>query len=207
MAASPEQIIIVSERPAVRGQVAAQLQAAGLDASRLDSCQSFIDGYDPDWCGCIVLDIDLPTASGLRIQRHLGATTCRMPVIFVLAQDGQALGVHAFEGDEFVTFDPPLAGDDLCRRIRSALDWHRQSLDDRARQAEIRARHALLSRREKDVMQEMVRGLSTKEIAGGLGLSPRTVEIYRSRVLAKMQARSVAELVRSSLAIAGEPRG
>ncbi len=163
--------------------------------------QAFIDQYDSARSGCIVLDVRLPMSRWLKFRRHREAVRCTMPVVFVSVDEDAPASLEVLHGHDFDVFDKPLASAALLDCIREALQWCEQHCSDEAQQQEAQQRYYDLTGRERDVMQRMALGLSSKRIAAELGVSPRTVDIYRSRVRTRMHANSVADLVRLSLMI------
>ncbi len=177
------------------------LEAAALDVTLFASVQDFMDCYEPAWDGCMVLDIRMPGRGGLKLQQHRQAVKCALPIVFVSAEDGVPLGMEVMQGHGFDIFDEPLKEAALVERIRQALHWYEQYIAAEKQRLLIRQIYDVMTPREQEVMQRMARGLSTKQIAAELGVSPRTVEIYRSHVLAKLGASSVADVVHLSLMI------
>jgi two-component system, LuxR family, response regulator FixJ len=149
--------------------------------------------------GCIITDIRMPEVSGIDLLRRLKELKVALPVIVITGHGDVALAVEAMKIGAADFLEKPYDGDVMLAAVRSALS--RQDDDGRrqAERAEIDARLALLSNRERDVLEGLVAGHANKRIAFDLGISPRTIEIYRANLMTKMQAASLSELVRMAL--------
>ena len=194
-------VFIVDDDPAVRDSLALLLKSMGLPTRQFESGQAMEDAYDTSWHGCIVLDMRMPGISGMELQRRLRERHCTMPVIFITGHGDVPMAVEAMQQGAFDFIQKPFRDQELLDRINQALlhdDEHR-SIEDQKRI--VHEHYALLTPRERQVMDCVVRGLANKVIAMDLDLSQRTVEIHRARVMEKMGARSLADLVRMSLLI------
>jgi two-component system response regulator FixJ len=194
-------VYVVDDDQAVRDSLGLLLRSMGLEARLFESGQAFLDALEPDWCGCLVLDIRMPGMSGMELHERLRETHNTLPVIFVTGHGDVPMAVEAMHNGAFDFIQKPFRDQELLDRINQALSWdaeHRSEEDLRRR---VQERFATLTPRECEVMEWVVRGLANKVIAMDLELSQRTVEIHRARVMEKMHARSLADLVRMSLLV------
>lgn len=197
-------VFVVDDDQAVRDSLGLLLRSMGQKARLFDSAQAFLDDYDPNMAGCIVLDIRMPGMSGMELQQKLKTMHCTVPIIFVTGHGDVPMAVEAMHHGAFDFIQKPFRDQDLLDRINQALaaDAEHRSTEDQ--RTAVRQRHATLTPREQEIMGCVVRGLTNKVIAMDLELSQRTVEIHRARVMEKMHARSLAELVRMSLLMDGQ---
>jgi FixJ family two-component response regulator len=173
----------------------ALLKSVGLESALFPSAQDFLDKYEPAQPGCLVLDIRMPGMSGLELQQQLNLRGAVIPVIFMTGHGDIPMAVEAMQHGAFDFLQKPFRDQDLLDRIQRAIvkDGElRKSLGEHNR---IRERLETLTPREREVLDLMVKGKQNKAVAQDLGVSPRTVEIHRARVMEKMEVQSVAELV------------
>ncbi|QJD28590.1 response regulator transcription factor [Methylococcus geothermalis] len=190
---------IVDDQPAVRDALKALVESEGLPARCFATSKAFLDYCTPDTHGCIVLDLCLPEMSGLELQKTLTGKGIRTPIIFITGQGDVPALAEAFRGGAFDFIEKPFENEGFLNRLREAIALDLRSSEHRRRQAEALAQYARLSKREKQVLHCTVKGYSSKDTAKSLGISHRTVEIYRANVMRKMQAETLAELVRIAL--------
>ena len=202
----PASVFVVDDDQAVRDSLGLLLKSVGIMHRLFDSAQSFLDGYDPGWQGCLVLDIRMPGMSGMELQQQLNERRCRIPIIFITGHGDVPMAVEAMQSGAFDFIQKPFRDQELLDRIHQALTHDAAHRSEEEQRRAVLERHASLTPREREVMDCVVRGLANKVIAMDLELSQRTVEIHRARVMEKMGARSLAELVRMSLLIE-EPEG
>lgn len=188
-------VFVVDDDVAVRESLSLLIRSMGLDVETFDSAQSFLSGCDPARPGCLVLDIRMPGMSGLDLQDALGAHGIGLPVIFITGHGDVTLAVRAMKAGAIDFIEKPFNDQQLLDRINQAIELDRVNRDVRDAREAAAARLALLSPREREVMERVVRGEANKVVAADLGLSERTVEIHRAKVMAKTGARSLAELV------------
>lgn len=194
-------VFVVDDDQAVLDSLGMLLRSMKIGCQLFASAQEFLDAYQPDWRGCIVLDIRMPGMSGMELHRHLVEKHATMPVIFVTGHGDVPMAVEAMHNGAFDFIQKPYRDQDLLDRINQALTWDDEHRSQEDRKRELLDRHQSLTPREREVMECVVRGLANKVIAMDLDLSQRTVEIHRARVMEKMHARSLAELVRMSMVI------
>jgi RNA polymerase sigma factor (sigma-70 family) len=192
-------VMVVDDDSGVRNAMRLLLRSVRLESVQFASATEFLERYDPDQPGCLVLDIRMPGMSGLELQQALNLRGAVIPVIFMTGHGDIPMAVEAMQHGAFDFLQKPFRDQDLLDRIQRAIikdEELRKSLGEHAR---IRERLDGLTPREREVLDLMTRGLPNKSIAQDLGVSPRTVEIHRARVMEKMEAHSVAELVRMML--------
>jgi two-component system response regulator FixJ len=192
-------VIVVDDDSGIRNAMRALLKSVGLESMQYASAQEFLAAYQPSQPGCLVLDIRMPGMSGLELQQQLNLRGAVIPVIFMTGHGDIPMAVDAMQHGAFDFLQKPFRDQDLLDRIQRAIvkDGElRQSLGEHAR---IKAHLESLTAREREVLDLMTQGKQNKVIAQDLGVSPRTIEIHRARVMEKMNAQSVAELVRMML--------
>jgi len=192
-------IMVVDDDSGVRNSMRSLLKSVGLESALYASAQEFLAAYQPVQPGCLVLDIRMPGMSGLELQQQLNLRGAVIPVIFMTGHGDIPMAVEAMQHGAFDFLQKPFRDQDLLDRIQRAIvkdTEQRQTLGETAR---IKAHVESLTAREREVLDLMTQGKQNKSIAQDLGVSPRTVEIHRARVMEKMNAQSVAQLVRMML--------
>ena len=192
-------VMVVDDDMGVRNAIRSLLKSVGLSSTLYASAQEFLASYQPSQRGCLVLDIRMPGMSGLELQQQLTLRGAVVPIIFMTGHGDIPMAVEAMQHGAFDFLQKPFRDQDLLDRIQRAIakdELLRKSLGEYAR---IRAHLESLTPREREVLDLMTQGKQNKSIAQDLGISPRTIEIHRARVLEKMNAQSVAELVRMML--------
>lgn len=187
-------VILLDDDPAMRRSLSLALELAGYVVQAHGSAEDLFDAIKPEQPGCLVLDLKMPGLDGLAVQEELQARGCTLPVIFISAFGDIPTTVRALKAGAVDFVEKPFSTDALLARIEEALAHDRRERDQHARRARIASQVRGLTRRELEVMQFVTEGLSNKEIARELGISPRTVEKYRARVMEKMRADSIADL-------------
>lgn len=197
MSPSPTPTVhIVDDDDAVRDSLALLLQTAGYATRCWADAEAFLRDYDSTLGGCLLLDVHMPSMSGLRLQQELQAVGAGLPIIFLSGHADVPMAVQALKGGAFDFLQKPCDNLQLLGVINKALEQDRQNRARQQQQHAVRERITTLTPREREVLQHIVGGKATKVIALELDLSQRTVEIYRANVMQKMQSRSVAQLVR-----------
>ena len=196
MTGSKATIYVVDDDEAVRGALRLLFRSVGLTAVTYSSGQAFLDDYSHDQPGCLVLDVRMPGMSGLELQHQLNARGAIIPVIFITGHGDVPMAVEAMQHGAFDFVQKPFRDQELLDRVHSALERDQESREQLRQTDGIRRRFASLTVREQEVLALMVRGAANKVIAGDLGVSQRTVEVHRAHVMDKMEARSIAQLVR-----------
>ena len=188
-------VFVVDDDVAVRQSLSLLIRSMGLSVESFESAQAFLSACDPERSGCLVLDIRMPGMSGLEMQEELHRRTIDLPVIFITGHGDVAMAVRAMKLGAVDFIEKPFNDQQLLDRINQALEVDRAARAARAERATLASRIELLSPREREVMDRIVAGQANKVIAIELGLSERTVEIHRAKVMTKTGARSLAELV------------
>ncbi|MBX9604837.1 MAG: response regulator transcription factor [Gammaproteobacteria bacterium] len=197
-------VFVVDDDQAVRMSLSLLIRSMGLAVETFESAAAFLGVCDPERSGCLVLDIRMPGMSGLEMQEELNRRAIGLPVIFITGHGDVAMAVRAMKSGAVDFIEKPFNDQQLLDRINKALDLDRNARAARAEHATLAARIELLSPREREVMERIVAGQANKVIAIELGLSERTVEIHRAKVMTKTGARSLAELVTMVNRYAGE---
>jgi FixJ family two-component response regulator len=190
-----ERVYVVDDDPAVREALSRLMRSAGLGARCFPSAQAFLDQALEDVPSCLVLDLGLPDASGLELQETLGRMGRDIPIVFITGHGDIPTTVRALKSGALDFLEKPFSDDDLLRAIRAALATDRRARAQRAEIALIRKRFETLTPREREVMALVIKGLLNKQIGGELGATEGTVKVHRGRVMAKMEASSVPELL------------
>ena len=188
-------VYLVDDDDAVRDSLGLLLRSIGLDCELYASALDFLEHYDPKRHACLVADIRMPGLSGLELQQRLNEQRAEIPMIFITGHGDVPMAVNAMKAGAADFIQKPFRDQDLIDRIHKALEQDKARRISRAEEDTIRARLALLTPRETEVMQRVVRGQANKVIAMDLGVSQRTVELHRARVMRKLKMRSLAELV------------
>ena len=194
-----ESVLIVDDDAAVRDSLSLLLKSVGIQSKAFDSGGEFLEAYQPDWAGCILLDIRMPGMSGMEVQRRLVERDCTLPIIFITGHGDIPMAVEAMHLGAHDFVQKPFHDQELLDRIQAALNANREQQDDIDLKRNVKNRYETLTPRESEVMSAVVKGHANKVIAMDLELSQRTVEIHRARVMEKMQVRSLAELVKLSV--------
>ncbi|MDT8397797.1 MAG: response regulator [Pseudomonadales bacterium] len=192
-----ESVFIVDDDEAVLDSLRVFLEASGFAVKTYASPESFLDDYHVELRGCVLLDIQMPTMSGLGLQEDLVAIGSVLPIIFMTGHADVPTAVQALKAGAFDFIQKPFDNGRLLELVARAFEVNRQDRQVLEQQQRIKARLQTLTPRETEVLDYIINGKASKVIASELNLSQRTVEIYRANVMQKMQARSVAQLVRS----------
>jgi FixJ family two-component response regulator len=193
-------VYVVDDEPAVRDSLAMLLRSVGLRVEAFASATAFLDAYAPALTGCLVADVRMPGMSGLALQEALAALGSTLPVIIVTGHGDVAMAVRAMKAGAADFIEKPFNEQTLLDAVHRAMATRKPSVSPGAARAEIEARVATLTPREKEVMLLVAEGRPNKVVATRLGLSTRTVEVHRAKVMEKLQARSLADLVRMAIA-------
>jgi two-component system, LuxR family, response regulator FixJ len=194
-------IFIVDDDAAVRDALKLLLRSVGQAVETYGSAQEFLDAHGEDRPGCLVLDIRMPGMSGLELQQKLNEKHSILPIIFITGHGDVPMAVEAMQAGAVDFIQKPFRDQDLIDRINQALEKDSANRAALGERNDIRRRLDTLTPREREVLELVVHGKANKVIAGDLKLSQRTVEIHRARVMEKMQASSLAHLVRMVLEV------
>lgn len=195
------EIWIVDDDEAVRLSLAALLDSEGFVTRCFAQARAFLDFVTADSRGCLVSDVRMPGLSGLDLQRALLEMGIRVPIIFMTGHADVPMAVDALKAGASDFIEKPFANQVMIDSLRAALRQFRQAAPGRRDIGGLLVRRQCLTEREREVMDLVVKGLSNKEIARLLGISPRTVDIHRGQVMGKMKAESLPDLVRIAMLI------
>ncbi|WP_295541556.1 response regulator FixJ [uncultured Thiohalocapsa sp.] len=201
-----ETVFVVDDDQAMRSSLQWLIESMGMRVETYDSAQAFLDAYYPGRAGCLLLDVRMPGMSGLELQAYLAKREHRIPVIIITGHGDVAMAVKAMKNGAVDFIEKPFDDEALIVSIRNALQHDEKQRALHAQRADIAARMVALTPREHEVMTMVTDGKSNKEIATALGVSAKTVEVHRARVMDKMRADSLAELVRMAMIADGEVR-
>ena len=191
-------IFVVDDDASVRDAISNLLESVGLHARVFGSTEEFWNASRPDAPSCLVLDVRLPGVNGLEFQEVLEKTGVSIPIIFITAHGDVPMTSRAMKGGAIEFLMKPFQKSDLLAAIHQGLERDRVLRQGQAELSSLSSRFQQLTTREKEVMNLVVTGLINKQVGAQLGLSEVTVKVYRSRVMQKMEANSLAELVRMS---------
>jgi two-component system, LuxR family, response regulator FixJ len=192
-------VMVVDDDAGIRNAMRTLLKSVGLNSALFASAQEFLNSYQPSQSGCLVLDIRMPGMSGLELQQQLNLRGAVIPVIFMSGHADIPMAVEAMQHGAFDFLQKPFRDQDLLDRIQRAIVKDRELRKSLGEYERIRTRLDSLTPREREVLNLMTQGKQNKVIGQELNVSPRTIEIHRARVMEKMNAHSVAELVRMML--------
>ena len=200
----PDQsIYIVDDDEALRDSLVWLLESSGYRVCACESSEAFLAAYEPSMTGCLVLDVRMPGMSGLELFEALRERHCTLPVIFITGHGDVPMAVAAVKRGAVDFIEKPFGDRDMLGLIEDSLARERESRQQRLIEAETVRRLGELTQREREVLDLIIVGKLNKQIADMLGISIKTVEVHRARVMEKMGANSLAELVQS--VITGEP--
>lgn len=188
-------VFLVDDDPIVLDALGLFLESSGLAVRAFSSAQAFLEAYDPSFPGCLVLDIRMPGMSGLELQQELIKKNIDIPIIFLTGHGDIPMSVKALKAGAVDFIEKPFNDEVLLKCIREAIARDKQLRTLDAEKAKILHCYKQLTRREKEVMGFVISGHSNKEIAKELDISHRTIDVHRSRIMAKMEANSLPELV------------
>ncbi len=194
--AEPDQIIyIIDDDEALRDSLVWLLESSGYKVLALDSAESFLACYDETLTGCLVLDVRMPGMSGLDLFEELGRRRCTLPVIFITGHGDVPMAVSALKKGAVDFIEKPFSDRDMLGLVEQCLATERENRLKRRQEADTARRLEQLTQREREVLDLISVGKLNKQIADVLGISIKTVEVHRARVMEKMGAHSLAELV------------
>jgi FixJ family two-component response regulator len=189
-------VFVVDDDPSLRQAVKRLLASVGLPCETFSTAAEFLTRAERGVSGCLVLDVRMPGASGLDLQRMLAAAGTDLPIIFVTAHADVPLTVRAMKGGALEVLTKPFDDRELLDAIYQALEQERVRTHDREELGRLRERFETLTAREREVMAFVVTGRMNKQVAGELGTTEKTIKVHRAQVMHKMEADSLADLVR-----------
>jgi FixJ family two-component response regulator len=194
-------IHVVDDDEAMRDSMTWLLEGEGYQVACYDSAAAFLAARSDDIRGCLVLDVRMPDMSGLELHERLESLGCTLPIIFVTGHGDVPMAVSALQRGACDFIEKPFNNEDILSRIRRALEMECQLAARRERDSALHHRAEQLTPREREVMRLVVAGKLNKQIADELNISMKTVEAHRARVMEKMDVRTLAELVKASMAL------
>jgi two-component system response regulator FixJ len=205
--AEPPLIHVVDDDASVRDSLTLLLDSAGFRVRAYESALSFLAAASAGGVGCVLTDVQMPELNGLELQRQMVAQGIRLPVIVMTGHGDVPIAVQALKAGATDFLEKPFDDEQLLSAVQGAIAVSQRARDEATAVADIARRLATLTPREREVLDRLVAGQPNKTIAYDLGSSPRTVEVHRARVMEKMQARSLADLVRMTIAAGGAASG
>jgi len=196
MTVSEPTVFIVDDDDAVRRFLSGLIESVELRVEAFASARDFLEAYEPGQPGCLVLDVRMPGMSGLELQRELADQAIDLPVIILTGHGNVQLAVHAMKAGAIDFVEKPFDNELLLDRIQKAVAENIRAASERIKRIEIAERLQLLTPRERGVLDLVVDGQTNKGVARHLDISEKTVEIHRANVMQKMQAKSLADLVK-----------
>lgn len=190
---------IIDDDEAVRQSLAFLLSSAGLAVRLYDSAAAFLDCLEGAQGGCLITDVRMPGMTGLELLHELKAKACGLPAIVITGHGDVPLAVEAMKAGAIDFIEKPFDQEALLSAVEAALAYGRTGDRGGENGAAVAAKLAILSERERQVLEGLISGHPNKTIAHDLGISPRTVEVYRANLMAKMQAKSLSELIRMAI--------
>jgi two-component system response regulator FixJ len=194
-------VYVVDDDALVRRSVEATLTLVGFKVVQFASAQQFLTNVGPSQSGCVLIDIRMPGMDGLALQEELAKRHPSKSVIIITGHADVPLAVHAVREGALDVLEKPFSNDKLIAVVRSALKIASNRASEVSQRGTFLRKFQCLSSRERDVMDLVVEGYSNREIAAALAISPRTVDVHRARVMEKLEAESLAELVRMAITV------
>lgn len=198
-------VFVVDDDPAVRDSMALMLGLAGFRTALYADAEAFLAAYRRSWAGCVVADLRLPGMSGVDLQARLQELGSTLPFVIVTAHGDVPTARRAFQAQAVDFLEKPFDDEQLRAAIEAAFGLEERRIQRALAKRGEDERLDSLTAREREVMEHAARGLHAKEIAAALGISPRTVEVHKTRLMAKLGVRNIAELVRIALAAGSHP--
>ncbi len=195
MSARPATVFVVDDDPDVRRALTRLLRAAGFDVGAFSSAEEFLAAHDPEAPGCLILDLVMPGVDGLELQASLRAAGCPLPIVFLTGSGDIPMSVRAMKAGAVTFLTKPAEDSQLIAAVTEALQVDEVARHASSLERPLRQRLSTLTAREREVLTHVVAGRLNKQIAAELGTAEKTVKVHRARVMRKLGARSVAELV------------
>ena len=201
MKSSNGTVFVVDDDSSIRTSTARLLKSAGLTVETFSSAQEFLQHHTPSTPSCLVLDVRMPGLSGLDLQSELAQADLEVPIIFITGHGSVPMSVKAMKAGAVDFLQKPFDDEQLLDAVRHAIERDVRRRRERSTRDEIERRAGLLTARERQVFALVVSGMLNKQVGGELGMSEKTVKVHRARVMKKMGAGSLAELVRLAVEI------
>jgi len=197
-------VFVVDDDPSIRDSLQMMLKLLGYNVAVFADAEAFLGAWHEEWCGCLVTDLRLPKKSGLELQTALRELRSPIPVIVITAHGDVASARSAFRANAVDFLEKPFDQEQFRNAIEAAFALEERRLHvERSRRSDA-AKLDTLTSREREVLEYAARGLHAKEIGASLGISPRTVEVHKTRIMEKLGVRNLAELVRFAVAASRE---
>jgi FixJ family two-component response regulator len=206
MSSSPAAHIVDDDR-AIRDSLTLWLGMRGIRCHAFETAERFLEDVRPNWRGCVLIDLQLEGIDGLQLQARLAERDIAMPVIFVTGHGDVSTARDALKAGALDFIEKPVDNERLVELVSSAIARDAGQAQRQAQAAELAGRLRRLTGREREVMAQVVAGRHNREIAADLGISPRTVEVYKARLMDKLDVRRVADLVKLALEARSDPAG
>jgi len=194
-----QSVFVVDDDPGMRDALRYAISAAGYSSVPYESADEFLHDYDPQATGCLVLDVRMPGTSGMELQRRLRVVDAKLPIVFLTGHGDVSMCAEAMKAGAVDFIEKPFDHKRLIEAIKTALDQGKTSARIRKMRASFAANRRELTPREDQVMRLLVAGKNTKQIASQLSISTKTVDNHRAKILEKMEAEDVVDLVRAAL--------
>jgi FixJ family two-component response regulator len=195
---SADMVFVIDDDESIRESLKSLMRSVGLGVETFATAQEFLQSSRPDVPACLILDVRMPGLSGLDLQRDLAEANIHIPIIFITGHGDIPMSVRAMKAGAVEFLTKPFRDQDLLDAIQQALERDRRARSQQADSAELRNRYQSLTPRETEVFALVVKGMLNKQIALQLGTSEITIKLHRRQVMEKMQADSLADLVRMS---------
>lgn len=202
----PLVVYVVDDDASIRDSLALMLGLGGYSTKLFADAESLLAAFEESWAGCVVADLRLPGMSGVELQARMRSRGSTIPFVIVTAHGDVPAARAAFRAQAVDFIEKPFDDAQLRGAIESAFDLERKRIEGVSAHRADAEKLARLTSREREVLDHAARGLHAKEIAAALGISPRTVEVHKSRIMEKLEVRNIAELVRFALAAEAPPR-
>jgi len=188
-------VFIVDDDDAARSGLRELMESVSLRVRTFASAREFLQGYERECCGCLLLDVRMPGMSGLQLQEEMNRRGAHLPIIFVTGHGDIPMAVDALRNGALDFIEKPVRGQSLLDTIHCAVERHRQSCEQQSRVQEVQARLASLTGREREILDRVKTGTSTKAIAREFGLSRKTVDAHLTSIREKMGVTSTPQLI------------
>jgi two-component system response regulator FixJ len=200
-ASTDRTVFVVDDDEAALDSLVLLLRSEGLNSRGFRSAEAFLAEFNPDARGCVISDVRMPGMDGVDLLRTLKSMGCMLPVIVITGHADVTVAVQAMKAGAADFVEKPFESELILRLVRGCLEENDEAVDASAKVIRVRRRLESLTARERQVLEHIIAGASNKQIAASLAISPRTVEIYRAKLMAKMHADNLAALVRMTLSV------